>query len=129
MESAEQAHELARGWIEAWVRIDLDWLRAKLAEDFEHLSPFGRLAGRDTYLETVAPIARRNVHPLTIRNLFASGDHAVIWFDNETPLGAVPTCDWLTITDDRIAAVRSFFDTTLVREVLSSAELADLGGR
>ena len=35
----------------------------------------------------------------------------------------------LTVRDDQIVSVRSFFDTTLLREELSAEDLESLGGR
>ncbi|MCB1037307.1 MAG: hypothetical protein KDD47_25985 [Acidobacteria bacterium] len=45
MTRSERSAELAVGWIEAWVRMDMEWLRENLAPDFVHTSPFGRLEG------------------------------------------------------------------------------------
>jgi len=55
----ERSAELAVGWIEAWIRMDMEWLRQRLAPDFVHVSPFGRLEGRESYLATVEPMALR----------------------------------------------------------------------
>ena len=41
----DNAAQLAQGWIEAWINQDFDWLHTRLAEDFIHTSPFGRLEG------------------------------------------------------------------------------------
>jgi ketosteroid isomerase-like protein len=119
--------ELARGWIEAWIRMDMDWLRERLAADFVHVSPFGRLAGREHYLATVEPLARKSVQKLTIRGVVASGDQAAIRFENTTPAGVVDSCDWIRVEGDRIAEIRSFYDTSAVREVLSGDEQERLG--
>ena len=127
MDASTHTAELARGWITAWIRMDLDWLRANLAEDFTHTSPFGRLSGRDAYLDTVAPIASSHAHELVITDVVADGDRAVVRFDNRTPRGTVPTCDWVVAVDERIASVHSFYDSTLLREVLSANELRTLG--
>ena len=125
--SGDRAEELARGWIEAWVRMDIEWLRSHLAEDFVHTSPFGRLAGRDHYLQTVEPMARKSVQRLDIKAVIAQGDEAAIWFENVTGAGAVPSCDWVRVRDGRIAEIQSFYDSAPVREVLSPDEQAGLG--
>ncbi|MEL6447249.1 MAG: nuclear transport factor 2 family protein [Pseudomonadota bacterium] len=119
---------LAGAWIEAWNAMDLDWLRAILTEGFVHDSPFGKLEGRDHYLDTVAPIASGHVHKLAIQNIVSEGDQAVVWFDNHTPQGVVPACDWITITEGQIASVHSFYDSTLIREVLTARDLRQLRG-
>jgi ketosteroid isomerase-like protein len=122
MSPDHRSAHLARGWIEAWIRMDIDWLREHLADDFVHTSPFGRLEGRDHYLETVEPMARKSVMKLEIREVVAGGDQAVVWFANTTPNGVVETCDWVRIENDRIREIRSFYDASAVRETLSADE-------
>lgn len=126
MTREQRSAELAVGWIEAWIRMDMAWLRERLAPDFVHTSPFGRLEGREAYLETVEPMARKSVRQLEIRNVVASGGQAAIWFENRTPAGVVPSCDWLLVKDDRIQEIRSFYDSAMVRKVLSRDEQQDL---
>lgn len=124
----ERSAELAAGWIEAWMRMDLEWLKERLAPDFVHTSPFGRLKGRDTYLETVAPMARKSVQKLTIKNLISSGNQAAVWFENQTPRGTIPSCDWILVEDGLIKEIQSFYDSSKVREILSRNEQENLGG-
>jgi len=108
--------------------MDLDWLREHLATDFVHVSPFGRLEGREHYLATVEPMARKSVRSLEIRDVVSTGDRAAIWFRNGTPEGAVESCDWLRVANDTIVEITSFYDSAAVRKVLSPSEQADLGG-
>jgi hypothetical protein len=122
MTTGERSAELAAGWIEAWVRMDMDWLRERLAPDFTHTSPFGRLSGRDAYLATVEPMARKSVMELEVREVIASGSRAAVWFVNRTPNGDVETCDWVRVEDDTIKEIRSFYDSAPIREVLSPDE-------
>ena len=124
----EPSAVLARGWIEAWTRMDLQWLRERLAPDFVHTSPFGRLEGRDSYLETVEPMARKSVQQLDIKQIIATGDQAAVWFENRTPRGVVPSCDWIRTRDGLITEIQSFYDSARVREVLSPDEQKELGG-
>lgn len=124
----ERSAELARGWIEAWNRMDIDWLRQRLAPDFVHVSPFGRLEGREPYLETVEPMARKSVQDLTIKDVVASGDQAAVRFENKTTKGAVESCDWVRIEGDQIKEIRSFYDSATVREALSPSDQESLGG-
>jgi ketosteroid isomerase-like protein len=119
---------LARGWIEAWIAMDIEWLRNALAPDFVHTSPFGRLEGRDAYLEAVVPLARKSVQRLEIVHVVATGDQAAIWFENETRAGVVPSCDWVRVEDGLIKEIRSFYDTAAVRDVLTDAEQDTLDG-
>lgn len=108
--------------------MDIAWLRNHLAADFVHESPFGRLEGRDDYLKTVEPMARKSVMRLAICDVVAAGDRAAVWFENETPNGVVPTCDWVRVEGDLISEIRSFYDTAPVRESLSTAEQGELSG-
>jgi hypothetical protein len=124
----ETSAELAVGWIEAWKRMDIQWLRQRLAPGFVHVSPFGRLEGRDSYLATVEPMARKSVMELTVKEVISSGNRAVVWFENRTPEGVVDTCDWILVKKGLIQEIRSFYDTAMVREVLSSDEQDRLDG-
>ncbi|MDH3271745.1 MAG: nuclear transport factor 2 family protein [Gemmatimonadota bacterium] len=124
----DSSAQLARGWIEAWIRMDLEWLRERLAPDFVHTSPFGRLEGRDAYLATVEPMARKSVQRLDIKQIIATGDQAAVWFENQTPRGTVPTCDWIRTRDGLITEIQSFYDSEKVREVLSPDEQRELDG-
>ena len=124
----QRSAELAVGWIEAWKRMDIEWLRRHLAPDFVHESPFGRFDDRETYLAAVEPMARRSVVELTVKGVVASGDEAAVRFENRTPRGAVETCDWVRVEGDRITAIRSFYDSATIREVLSPEEQRGLDG-
>lgn len=123
----ERSAELALGWIEAWIRMDMEWLRRHLAPDFVHVSPFGRLEGRDAYLEVVEPMARKCVVELVVKDVVATGDQAAVRFENRTLNGVVESCDWLQVEDDCIKEIRSFYDSAAIREVLSPADQKSLG--
>lgn len=58
MARKERSAELAEGWIQAWIRMDLEWLRKWLAPDFVHVSSFGRFEERESYL-AAEPLAAR----------------------------------------------------------------------
>lgn len=128
MTTGERSAGLAVGWIEAWNEMDMEWLRGRLAPDFVHVSPFGRLEGRDSYLATVEPMARKSVNELVVRDVVASGDRAAVWFENRTPEGVVDSCDWLRVEDGVIREIRSFYDSAKIREVLSPEDQGTLDG-
>lgn len=128
MTRGERSAELAVGWIEAWIRMDMEWLRQKLAPDFVHVSPFGRFDDRESYLAAVEPMARKSVVELKVKHVVAEGNQAAVWFENRTPKGVVPTCDWVRVENDQIKEIRSFYDTTLVRETLSASDQESLNG-
>ena len=108
------AEQLAVTWIECWNRGDPDAI--PLAESFTHTSPFGRVAGREEYLEWVKPLARQNVTELKILRTLGDDEQAVIHFVMQTPGGPVEVCDWIVADGDRIAAIHSFYDASGLRE-------------
>jgi len=128
MTMGERSAELAVGWIEAWIRMDMEWLRQRLAPDFVHVSPFGRFEDRESYLAAVEPMARKSVVELTVKDVIASGNQAAVRFENRTPKGAVETCDWVRVENDLIKEIRSFYDSAMIREVLSPDEQERLDG-
>lgn len=128
MTKTGQSAELARGWIEAWIRMDLHWLRRRLAPDLVHVSPFGRFDDRESYLAAIEPMARKSVVDLRIVDIVASGNQAAVRFENRTPKGVVESCDWVRIEGDIIKEIRSFYDSVTIREVLSPEEQESLDG-
>lgn len=124
----ERSAELAVGWIEAWIKMDMEWLRRRLAPDFVHISPFGRFEDRESYLAAVEPMARKSVVELTIRDVIASGNQAAVRFENRTPKGVVESCDWIRVENDQIKEIRSFYDSAVIREVLSPSDQESLDG-
>ena len=99
--------------------MEIDWLREQLADDFVHVSPFGRLEGKEHYLSTVEPMARKSVARLEIKNIVADADCAAVYFENHSAGGVIPSCDWVTVREGKIASVRSFYDTAALTDVLS----------
>ncbi len=128
MTPKERSAELAVLWIEAWIKMDLEWLRQRLAPDFVHVSPFGRFEGRESYLAAVEPMARKSVVELTVKDVIASGNQAAVRFENKTPKGVVESCDWVRVENDRIKEIRSFYDSAIIREVLLPSEQESLDG-
>lgn len=107
------AEALARTWIEMWQAGTPDDI--PLAENFVHTSPFGRLEGRDFYLETIKPASKANVADLIVVKTLGSGSEAVIQFEMHTAAGMIPCCDWVTVDGDQILSVHSFYDATMLR--------------
>ncbi len=99
---------IARAWIEVWGRDDPATL--PLAQGFVHVSPFGRIEGRDRYLEIVGPLAEQNVASLVVTDVISQGDRACVAFTMDTPNGAVECCDWVTVAGGQIVSVRSYYD-------------------
>ena len=73
-------------------------------------------------------MARKSVMELTVKEVIAGEDRAAVWFENRTPEGVIDTCDWLRVENDLIQEIRSFYDASKVREVLSDDERQRLDG-
>jgi hypothetical protein len=106
------AERLARVWIEGWNAgkpYDIP-----LAADFSHSSPFGKIEGREKYLEWMKPMIGKGPELRIVKTL-GTGDEAVIRYEMRTPAGTVACCDWVEIRDGEIAAITSFYDATSLR--------------
>lgn len=110
MHSSTDAKALARQWIECWNNGKPDAL--PLSNDFTHTSPFGRVSGRETYLEWVKPLAAKNVAELTINRVMSAGNDAVVHFTMQTPTGPVECCDWVVAENGEITEIHSFYDAS-----------------
>ena len=113
MSDPSSATALARIWIERWNDGTPDLI--PLAEEFTHTSPFGRVGGRQAYLDWVKPLAAKNVTELRILRVLPGEDAAAIHFEMQTPKGPVECCDWVVVKDGRITEIRSFYDATGLR--------------
>lgn len=113
MSTSANAERLARAWIQGWIDGRPDDI--PLSADFVHTSPFGRIEGRDLYLDKIKPASARNVTKLTIRKTLGGGDEAVIRFDMETAHGTIPCVDWVSVNGDTITRVDSYYDATSLR--------------
>lgn len=112
------AAEMARTWLRAWEIHDLDLLR--LAPDFVHTSPFGRIEGAEEYLRIVEPMSRKSVVSIRVKDVIEDGDRAAIAYELETPKGTVEACDWVFVDGDRIREVNSYYDSVTNRDALES---------
>ena len=110
MARSPTAEDLARLWIDCWNEGRPGDI--PLAEYFVHTSPFGRVAGRAAYLEWVKPLAAKNVATLRVEKTLGSGNEAVIQFEMDTPAGAIPVVDWVSVDGDEIVAIHSFYDAS-----------------
>lgn len=114
MSDPDSAETLARVWIERWNEGAPDLI--PLAENFAHTSPFGRVEGRQTYLDWVKPLAARNVTQLRVLRTLSSSNQATIHFEMQTPKGLIQVCDWVVVEDGQITEIHSFYDATELRE-------------
>jgi hypothetical protein len=113
MNDAQSAETLARVWIERWNEGAPDLI--PLAETFTHTSPYGRVEGRQRYLDWVKPLAAQNVSELKILRVLSSSNGAAIHFEMQTPKGLIQVCDWVVVKDGQITEIHSFYDATDLR--------------
>ena len=113
MDDPKRADTLAKVWIQCWNEGTPDLI--PLAENFTHTSPFGRVEGRQTFLDWVKPMAERNVMELRILRTLSSSNEAAIHFEMQTPKGLIQVCDWIVVEDGQITEIHSFYDATELR--------------
>ena len=105
----QEIDRLTRQWILVWN--DGDPATLPLADDFQHTSPYGRIEGREHYLEVVVPMAKENVSTLTIEDVLVSGSQSVIRYQVAKPGGeTMKACDWLTFENGQLARVWSYYE-------------------
>lgn len=109
---------LARTWLRAWDTHDLSLLR--LAPDFVHTSPFGRIEGAEEYLRIVEPMSRKSVSRIRVRDVIEGEDRAAITYYLETPKGTVEACDWVFVENGLIREVNSYYDSVTNRAALEA---------
>ena len=106
----EQSATIARRYIQAVGAHDLDTVRGLLADDLSALFAGGTL-GRDEWLgalKRLLPALVRN----DIREVFADGDRACVVYDfvTDTPAGAVPCVELVTVEDGGITRIELILD-------------------
>jgi hypothetical protein len=77
--------------------------------------PYGRIEGRQTYLDWVRPLAARNVTQLRILRTLSDANQAAIHFEMQTPNRAIQVCDWIVVENGQIREIHSFYDATELR--------------
>lgn len=115
---SDSPEHLARTWLRAWDTGDLSLL--KLAPDFVHTSPFGRIEGAEEYLRVVEPMSRKSVRGITVKDVIAGDGRAAITYELETPAGTVEACDWVYVEDGHIREVNAYYDSVTNRKALES---------
>ena len=115
MAATETAETLARIWIESWNAGAPE--RIPLAQHFVHTSPFGRIDGKDVYLDWMQSATDGGVAKLKILRTMedSSSNQATIHFEMETASGPVQACDWIVAENGEITEIHSFYDATNLR--------------
>lgn len=108
--------QIAHAWFEGWNTHNYDLLR--LTPDFKHTSPLGTIEGRETYLETVIPMARKSNNGIKVKETVDGGDVVVVKYESQTPSGPMEACDWIYIRDGMIHEIVAFYDATEIRKMV-----------
>jgi len=106
----QQSADLARQYIEAVGAHDLETVGGLLADGLSAIFA-GATLGRDEWLgalNRLLPALVRN----DIREVFADGDRACVVYDfvTDTPAGAVPCVELVTVEGDSITQIELIFD-------------------
>ena len=100
---------MSREWLEVWTNGDPRTL--PLSDDFEHVSPYGRVAGREKYLEMTIPMSKQNVMTIEIEDVIASGNQSAIRYTVRKPTGEVMhACDWLRFKGSKLTNVWAYYE-------------------
>lgn len=113
-ERAEDAKLLAETWLTCWKEGRPDDI--PLAEDFVHVSPFGRIEGRRNYLDTVKPLAAKTVVRIEVKRTIAAPGEAAILYDTVAPDHTRGAVDWVFVKDGEITEIHSFYDASKIAE-------------
>ena len=106
----EPAH-IARAYVQALGDKELGTIEALLAPDVEYTGPAMTLSSAAEVLTALRRIGAILVRT-AIRRVFAQGDEACVIYDfvTDTPIGTVPTVEWLRIEGGRIRSVNLYYD-------------------
>lgn len=109
MTQAESA-AIARTYIEAVGAHDLATVEGLLSDELAAVFAGGTI-GKQEWIAALArllPALERN----EVREVFADGDRACVVYDfvTDTPAGAVPCVELVTVRDGRITAIELIFD-------------------
>jgi hypothetical protein len=103
--------DVARRYLDAIGQHDFDALADLLHPELDFSGPFVTLHSADEYVAAY----RRLALVLTrtdLRRIFVDGDELCVIYDfvTETPAGAIPFYEWMTLEGGRIRSIRLTFD-------------------
>jgi hypothetical protein len=99
-----------------------DETAALLHEQLDAVSA-GRHFGRDEWLAALDRLSHILLRNDVIKTISA-GDEVLVVYDfvTDTPVGAVPTAEWLTIEDGQVRSIQLLFERERWPEVLAELE-------
>jgi hypothetical protein len=93
----------------AWTSGHPEDSRPLLSEDVVFEGPLGRTQGADAYVRGVRQMAD-SVRGVDVERLIVDGDDVCIVYALQSSAGPLPTVSWYHFRDDKIDAVRAYFD-------------------
>lgn len=103
--------KLVRSYFGAVDKRNFEAVSGLLTPDFEFSTPDGlHVRGPADYvaaLERIAPILKNS----DIKRIFSDGDEACVIYDfvSDTPVGRIPSVEWIKFKDGRIGSIRLIF--------------------
>ena len=96
--------KVAESWLGAFIARDVSLL--ELADDFVHTSPFGKVCGREAYLELVRANEEAFFsNPIEIIDFLDCDDRFAVRYI----VGQMPACDVVYVRDGLISEVFSYY--------------------
>ena len=101
--------ELVHTWFELWKTGDFEAL--PLADDFIHMSPYGKVAGKEAYLD----LARANKEAFTgnkfeIHDTLFGDQHACIRYTMVSPTGTLQVSEWIYEKEGLISEIIAYYN-------------------
>jgi ketosteroid isomerase-like protein len=104
------ARRVAEEFFAAWTGKDFNRARALLHDDLSFKGPIDAFDDADAYLRALQGLSQI-VTGAERRKVFVDGDDVCVIYDLHTaPVPSAPTAEWYQVRDNRIAAIRVFFD-------------------
>lgn len=108
----ETALDVVAAYHEALMARDFDDARRLLKDDLQFEGPFDRFTRADDYWAAITGLWNM-VERIDIRHRSGSGKETVVLYDmvTKTPAGTQLVCEWIGVEGERIAWIRTIFDT------------------
>jgi len=101
---------IALAYLDAVAKKDLARVESLLAPTVQFTSPASKLSGVGDLLAAFRRIGAIHVRNDIVRT-FSDGDEVCVIYDFVTDtIGAVPTIEWLQISNDRIQSIKLYYD-------------------
>lgn len=109
--ATNRSQEIVDQYYTAWTSNDFVGARSLLHNDLSFHGPIDRFDNADDYMRAITRLASI-VQGIEKHMVFVDGQDVCVIYDliTATPAGAAPVAEWFTIKDDKIAAIRVFFD-------------------